>query len=127
MDTKRSLAAASLAMTVALCCDIPMLAGQPAETRADALGDPLPEGATARLGTTRMRHGEPVSVVAFLGDGKSLLSIAGDGVVRVWDTATGKELRRFKTTGDQPGGDNMFMQRGMGFVNGAMVVFSGMN
>src|SRR5262249_41241779 len=61
------------------------------EPKNDAHGDPLPEGAILRLGTVRLRHGEPVSLVAFLQDGKALLTVSGDGIVRVWDVANGKE------------------------------------
>ncbi len=61
--------------------------------RVDASGDPLPDEAIAWLGTTRLRHGDYVSALAFSPDGKALLATAGDGVV-TWDPATGKELRR---------------------------------
>jgi len=70
---------------------------RPAEerpARADRFGDPLPPGALARLGTTRFRLG---GAVAFLPGGKTLVSggFGNTNVARLWDAATGKELRRF--------------------------------
>jgi WD40 repeat protein len=60
--------------------------------RTDLQGDPLPAEAVARVGSGRLRHGRPVSGVAFSPDGKSLVS-GGAGRLRVWDTASGR-LRR---------------------------------
>jgi WD40 repeat protein len=62
---------------------------------ADSHGDPLPPGALARLGTTRLRHGGDVTFVAFGSDGKTLLTAGQDDTIRLWDLATGKEVRRF--------------------------------
>jgi RNA polymerase sigma factor (sigma-70 family) len=67
-------------------------AGKP-KARTDALGDPLPDGAIARLGTVRFRHGGRIDRMIFTPEGKQLVSKGDDGV-RVWDTANGKELWR---------------------------------
>jgi WD40 repeat protein len=70
-----------------------------APARLDVLGDPLPPGAIARLGTTRLcpivegRSG--AAWVAFSPDSKVL--ITGDNpVLCAWDTATGRELGWFR-------------------------------
>ena len=60
----------------------------------DLLGDPLPDGAVARLGTTRLRTGTMIRSLCFFPDGKTLLSTDWYGV-RVWDAVTGRLLRRF--------------------------------
>jgi WD40 repeat protein len=74
---------------------LPMLGDEnPMKERSDQYGDPLPPGALARLGTVRFRHSTWVHAVACSPDGKLLAS--GDSkVVRLWDAATGKEVRQF--------------------------------
>jgi WD40 repeat protein len=66
------------------------------ETKTDNQGDPLPQGARARLGTVRWRHGDTVRFVAFAQDGKAVVTASQDQVIRLWDRATGKEIRRFE-------------------------------
>jgi WD40 repeat protein len=83
--------------------------GPPEPSRADLFGDPLPEGALARLGTTRLYHGGYIIGLAFSADGKLLMSaggensifhrgqgysLSGGSPIRCWDTATGKEVRQ---------------------------------
>src|SRR5262249_20181676 len=62
----------------------------------DAYGDPLPEGALARLGTVRFRHAARVDSLSLSADGKILASSGEVGTVRVWDLPSGKEIRSFK-------------------------------
>src|SRR5438874_1890680 len=59
---------------------------------ASATDAPLPPGAIWRQGSTRLRHPGGVSCLAYAPDGKLLASGGFDGAVRLWDTATGKEL-----------------------------------
>src|SRR5262249_53124273 len=40
-------------------------------------------------------HGAPISFVAHTPDGKGLISDSQDGSLRLWDLATGAEVRRF--------------------------------
>jgi WD40 repeat protein len=62
----------------------------------DRYGDPLPKGAVARLGTVRLQHEHSVYALAFSPDGKALAAGSHDHTVRLWQTRTGKELRKFK-------------------------------
>jgi RNA polymerase sigma factor (sigma-70 family) len=66
----------------------------PAAVRVDPQGDPLPDEAISRLGTTRFRSGDGVFFVRFTADGKRIVSQGRDGV-RTWDRATGKQLHAF--------------------------------
>lgn len=69
--------------------------GQPNWSKADIHGDPLPDGALARLGTVRWRHGGPVTFVGYTAQGKQLVTGSTDGFFRVWDVGSGREIRRF--------------------------------
>src|ERR1700682_5604761 len=82
-----------------------LLSAAPAETakpaQPDTQGDPLPEGAFARLGTGRLRHwGSKISAIAFSPDGSTLAPVAGE-TIRFWDPATGKETRRIDCNAPQ--------------------------
>jgi RNA polymerase sigma factor (sigma-70 family) len=61
--------------------------------KLDGDGDPLPDGALSRLGSLRLRHGSPVTSVAWSPDGKLVATGSWDNYVRIWDPATGKLVR----------------------------------
>jgi WD40 repeat protein len=93
-------------LTVSLICLVCKFQAQadsaPAKSvHTDAYGDPLPPGALLRLGTVRWRA--QAHFVAFLPDGKTLLTVDDDcisaGIVRFWDIAAGKEISHIQTPG----------------------------
>jgi WD40 repeat protein len=62
------------------------------QPRLDVYGDPLPDGALARLGTARLRHADGF-LLHFTADGKTLISAGQDQTVRFWDLESGKLQR----------------------------------
>jgi WD40 repeat protein len=74
--------------------------GQEGPARTDLYGDPLPEGAIARLGTTRLRD---VVAFAVAADGKRVAAACRDRFLRVWSLADGKELLRVPCPGVEVG------------------------
>ncbi len=69
----------------------------------DRFGDPLPEGAKARLGTVRLRHQGVIAAAVFTPDGKTV--IVGDtaGDIISWDVASGRKIRRYNRTSPSVG------------------------
>jgi RNA polymerase sigma factor (sigma-70 family) len=70
---------------------------QPVEAkrvRTDRYGDALPEGAKLRLGTVRLRQGQPTYDAVFTPDGKTVIVGDGGGGIVFWDVATAREVRR---------------------------------
>ena len=62
----------------------------------DLQGDPLPPTVVARLGSVRFRHPNGVEAIAYSPDSKTLISGGRDGMVRIWEVASGKEIRCLK-------------------------------
>jgi hypothetical protein len=63
----------------------------------DRFGDPLPKGAFQRLGTVRYWQDAYIAAFAFAANGKIYATVANthqDPSVRLWNTATGKEILR---------------------------------
>lgn len=59
------------------------------------LDDPLPAGSTLRFGTSRFRHGIPVSSMAVSADGKMAVAVNGNhmlGATRAFDLVSGRVL-----------------------------------
>jgi hypothetical protein len=69
---------------------------KPAEAeKVVQMDDPLPAGSTLRFGTSRFRHGVPVSMMAVSADGKLAVAVNGNhvlGSTRVFDLASGRAL-----------------------------------
>jgi RNA polymerase sigma factor (sigma-70 family) len=89
--------------------------GEPVKKqRVDALGDPLPAHAVARLGTLRFRAEQPIGQVAVVPGGKQILAVGQlTSTVHLWDAATGTEVRRFEVPGTRTAAD--------GYTGGAWV------
>jgi WD40 repeat protein len=82
---------------------------QPAEPKpvVDARGDPLPPGASLRLGTVAFRHRFSMPSLAFAPNGKTVASPDNDHV-NVWEIATGKLVRAVTLAPPAPGSEWRF-------------------
>jgi WD40 repeat protein len=90
----------SIALALALATDAPAAFPQVSQLpRVDSYGDPLPEGALLRIGTTRLRPGAVVKALAFSPDGKQLVTANPTTGVQIWDVATGKYVHGFSLSG----------------------------
>jgi WD40 repeat protein len=97
-------------------------AGKKAAPHIDLFGDPLPNGAGARLGSVRFHHQGGVIAAAFSPDGQTILVAGfeeGGLSLRFWETGTGKELSRINVKGSglggltfAPDGKSVFVGRG---------------
>jgi WD40 repeat protein len=72
-----------------------------ASPTVDALGDPLPDGALLRLGTSRFQCPSGVVDLAISPDGKSIVTTGRQLIV--WDAVTGKERWRSEDVWEPPG------------------------
>jgi hypothetical protein len=101
----------------------PVLAGKDRQ-RVDLYGDPLPQGAIARMGTTQFRHpppdrrrlkdylgDPPVTGVAFSADGQALATRRSERL-RLWNANTGKLLLEIKNPDLGMYGDQVFSPDG---------------
>jgi WD40 repeat protein len=75
--------------------------GAPSQTpKLDQYGDPLPQGALLRIGTVRLRTGARIESLAFSADGKRMVTATRLTGMRVWEVASGRELRSFTDAGE---------------------------
>ena len=79
------------------------ITGATGQPRVDLFGDPLPNGAVARMGTRRWHHHDSNPYFALSPDGKTAATAGGDqtpegdrilGVIHLWEMETGKETRQ---------------------------------
>lgn len=110
MTPYRRLLAALALMSVA--------AAPPAVVR-DSYGDPLPPGAVARLGSSRLRHPNYNFTFVAISPDSSLVASVGfipDTRIRVWDRKTGRLLREWDS-GEQMSTGLHFTPDGKGLIS----------
>src|SRR5262249_25100222 len=78
-------------------------APQRRQSKGDLYGDPLPEGAIARLGSSRLRTAR---YCQFTPDGRRIVLDRADGGLQVYDAPTGKPSTVIRAT-DVPGRDQL--------------------
>ena len=70
----------------------PSESARPKPHLVDLYGDPLPEGAVARLGSVRLRH-VGLQDFTLLPNGRTAVTVGRDATVRWWDLATGRQTQ----------------------------------
>jgi WD40 repeat protein len=71
----------------------PLVLANPAFSAAPPQPEPLPRSALLRIGFSELRHGARIRAIAFLPEGKTLVSGSADGVVCLSSAGTGRRLR----------------------------------
>ncbi len=89
-------------LTLTVCRSAHGDADKNAAVRTDQQGDPLPEGAVARLGTVRFRHGGCIEAGVFATDGKTLTTYGADEVIRTWAIPSGRQVAEVPRLGPRP-------------------------
>src|SRR5919201_2046942 len=74
------------------CLLVPTLTGSSPAADVDRYGDPLPPGAVARLGTTRLGDWGVLQAIAYSPDGKTL-AFPGSDTISLLDVRTGNFVR----------------------------------
>ncbi|MCE9534767.1 MAG: PQQ-like beta-propeller repeat protein [Planctomycetes bacterium] len=87
----------ALGCTLLLAITSSLTAAEPA--RLDRFGDPLPNGAIHRLGTTRFRPASPHGQFALSPNGK-VFATGESRDVSLWDAETGKPLWSSRLPGE---------------------------
>lgn len=80
-----------IVVAVLVACGSSIRGSEPVP-RVDCYGDSLPTGAVARLGTLRLRHDRQPELFIFSPDCRFLASGHPQTPLRIWETATGKEI-----------------------------------
>src|ERR1700716_3064931 len=93
----------TLILGIGVMLSVSPCAGAQNKPLTDLYGDPLPSGASTRLGTVRFRNSNKCESLAYTPDGRFVVC-GGVGGVVVWEAATGKEVRRLGTELPDPGG-----------------------
>ncbi|MGO9463702.1 MAG: hypothetical protein ACLQVF_06030 [Isosphaeraceae bacterium] len=60
----------------------------------DRHGDPLPPGASLRLGTVRFRQDRAIARITYSPDRKFVVTDLGGKTLQLWDAQDGRKLRR---------------------------------
>ena len=74
-----------------------LMAAEP-KSHTDAYGDPLPDRAIARLGTTRLQLADSPTGLAYSPDGKLFAAVSYEGPVVVWAMPSGRKMHEFKVS-----------------------------
>ena len=107
MTASKWALAAGMLLTVGLCGGTLAFSGATADPQnpmpektvaspQQAKPTDLPAGTTARMGSAQFRHGEAIFFIAYTADGKQIVTAGRDKAIRLWDRATGREVRHFE-------------------------------